>query len=800
MKKLCNIAILVFLTNYAIGCSIENTGDISEESKYNETAHKWIVQKAVEYLAQKDSKLNSYPIKEYIAWIKEGVAWADESEVFCKWYIKENDPFYEGSCDTIHHYGSAGDIMFVGEALVPEVPVANTGGFAAPFYSNVLFDMAKKFWPGGEKPDLNDLPKKEAGYISAFLSHANLGKTWVGGFPFCELYVLEKYGSDLVPNDILYESCPKWPSWATNDDEDAPLKTRYKVAQESRKNAMKYLGWAIHMIEDMTVPVHALNTTGNLHASYEKKVDEWVQDKSFDHLPIAETDKYHNSPCGFCGNGDFWFPTSPEYVKRDWSPEQFANEGKRIAADAGNGTSIQPSFDEFRKNYVLWHKSVAEQGVDNAIKLVAALLDKYFTEISLKPDQFESNDSRQSATNIAAGSITGANLDSTRDEDWYKIVVPDDHSDLVFSIPYDKEIADISMEMERKGVPGIHAPTVVPGGKMFKETSTPAGEYYVHVYLMPDQVPVEYSISVQVSPGSLPRDDYESNDTPETAKEFYSGCDLTGTLTIHNPQDIDYYYIPTRKGSRITTTIAFTESRGKLSISQDGNATTSEGVEPDGSRSITISSCGAPERSIVKAWGNRNYYTMCVTETLDTACGAVATPPKYTGFYFDTTIALDNVFILTFERVQGSGNTFLPVDTDSDLGGNIAAGKSGQSIPAIWGEQGKNYFILVGTTEDESEFVISASQIDLRGKSFDSICKEFGLFGGSQGLLSMQKSGKMGMDIAMKFDDAGTPDGILLTPLGQSATLYKASDGTPIGTIRGNLFANPAIPGGIYGH
>ena len=67
--------------------------------------------------------------------------------------------------------------------------------------------------------------------------------------------------------------CPKWPYYITNDDVSVPLLERYKTADESIENAIFYLGWALHIMQDITVPQNAANIADAESETFEKEVE-----------------------------------------------------------------------------------------------------------------------------------------------------------------------------------------------------------------------------------------------------------------------------------------------------------------------------------------------------------------------------------------------------------------------------------------------------------------------------------------------------------------------------------------------
>ncbi|KAB2862561.1 MAG: hypothetical protein F9K46_06890, partial [Anaerolineae bacterium] len=263
---------------------------------YHHEAHVWIIDRAIDYLKQQPNGFAAkFPLDSFKSWLYFGSNYADHTEIYCHWYapgiVDENY-----GCDTIHHYGWTSTIE-----TNQGIDVAEPGGFAAPYYAQVLFEQSLNFWPGAPHPNLNDLPKMDGGLIETPVNVTDLGDTWVGGLPFCIEYVGLVLKTTLVP----VSACPKWPYWAAQDT-GGSVQNQQKVADEGLENALIYLGWTIHMIEDMTLPEHAKNDASKSHQIREDKINEWIANHDFDHLPIP-SGSYKYKPCNQCNQGGYWY-------------------------------------------------------------------------------------------------------------------------------------------------------------------------------------------------------------------------------------------------------------------------------------------------------------------------------------------------------------------------------------------------------------------------------------------------------------------------------------------------------------
>ena len=165
-----------------------------------------------------------------------------------------------------------------------------------------------------------------------------------------------------------------------------------------------------------------------------------------------------------------------------------------------------------------------------------------------------------------------------------------------------------------------------------------------------------------------------------------------------------------------------------------------------------------------------------------------------TGFCLEATVALDNARIVSFSGVAGSADAFILVDSDGDVGGNVSVGSSPVSLTPLWQNPNQNYYVLIATNEAENQLVVSCSLSELTGADFDATFPEFNLYGGHAGLIADLRDGRMHQDLEMLLDNAGDPDGLLLTPFASSATLYAFPSGQPVGSISASAFGDPAPP------
>ena len=336
---------------------------------FDGTEHNWLIERAVNYLIQqKPQLLREYPIYSYIPWLYKGSDIADSIGRQCRWMTALGYG-YMGMCDTIHHYGKE-------EYLVAEltagifggpVPIADPGGYAAPEYAVELFNQALKFWPGDDIPNLSNLRREWGGYTGIGTLTTPLGWTWLGGYPFCEI---DYIGDNKDDPQYYSEQCPRWPDWAS-------FYTTNKLPPENVRVALTYLGWSIHLIEDLTNAGHATNKAvmkglePDFHGPDEYAMKKLIQ-SDFDHLPVIPGFEYKYTPRDVVKDYiSYCLINYPDESCMDFISDEARRIGEKRVNDYYTG----------RNSLTYWltdQRGMMEYQADAAVKLVAATLDNFF--------------------------------------------------------------------------------------------------------------------------------------------------------------------------------------------------------------------------------------------------------------------------------------------------------------------------------------------------------------------------------------------------------------------------------------
>ena len=543
-----------------------------------EKGHNIIIKKAVEYLKNKESPAVDWHIDQALPSLIKGSYYADNTGLPCKWDYVVDEKRYD--CDTIHHYGYVGDIRGPGRFGI-YIKVANTGEFAAPDYAQVLFDQALKFWPGGEKPSLNQLPQKDGGTINIIGDSKSLGKTHIGGLPFCQQIYNDKF-------------CPKWPKWAAIDEErPLPVEERYKYPAESERNAMIYLGWAIHLLQDITVPQNAINYGDVRSEEFEKALENLAKENKFNHL-VKDVDKYVYPGIAFSFSGNYK------------NMGEIAEEARKLAIKVSAIKEVSAAGGPYE-----WADSMGlkERIMDINIKLTAAAIEKFFEDLTLDSDMFEPNNNWNQAKEIASNFYPSLTLNTRHDEDYYKIHIDRDYSNLVVSLGSEPSVGLSAVIESSNGF--LFYPRRTPYGLVFELKGVKSGDYWLHIYPAKNY-PVKYTMRVDTEQGTLPPDRYEENDTAETAKEFFTGCEIVNSLNIDKIGDDDFYYLKAAKTDEIEVEITFNPQQGELQLFLDNVPATNIITVSDKEKKLHIKKSGTGEPSIVRVTGARNWYSMCM--------------------------------------------------------------------------------------------------------------------------------------------------------------------------------------------
>jgi hypothetical protein len=235
------------------------------------------------------------------------------------WFMEVNwstPPWASGveaySADNLFHYFNDTDIVLHGLAWYKEAwegnPIAEDISISAADYGVVLFRLAKAFWPENQwSPhliaDLDFFGVEETGNIvmdnPCGNQHirADIPSVWLGGNPF----ICTGSSSEVLDKcDPSTGGQPTWPIWVADESEIAypgdPQEKKDAFHQilmatnpeKSRRASAIYLGWALHMLGDLSVRHHVYNMVGDdtadSHTHWEDRADSILEPSTLENL------------------------------------------------------------------------------------------------------------------------------------------------------------------------------------------------------------------------------------------------------------------------------------------------------------------------------------------------------------------------------------------------------------------------------------------------------------------------------------------------------------------------------------
>jgi len=175
-------------------------------------------------------------------------------------------------------------------------------------YGTILFGLARKFWEANvnEPPSFNDMvlasncldddivPATGSAIMDTWKMWsvdrrwASLPSTWLGGQPFiCKPNrSYDPTSTNCSDRDLCASGTPSWPIWMPDNYDENNIdefieELTNPFPSKSNRVAMIYLGWALHFIQDLAMPYHAINWSGEMHQWREKTFDNMLKNGDF---------------------------------------------------------------------------------------------------------------------------------------------------------------------------------------------------------------------------------------------------------------------------------------------------------------------------------------------------------------------------------------------------------------------------------------------------------------------------------------------------------------------------------------
>lgn len=351
---------------------------ISPAYAYGDEVHKGIIAKSIELLRKETSAFNHMSASEiarFQALLEEGAMYADygsfshpqtddeKQRVDGSWFYWED--YHDDYSDTIHHYGKS-------DVIETElgINIGNPDQLTANVYAQELFNLAIRFYPNYSRQYLTyqELRPMEGGYaeaphvIAPEGERIYFGTVWPGSYPNCgiQYQVIWMDFHNVTKLFLKNRRCPSWPTWIdrSGNTERVPQDTSHST---------RYLGWALHMVADLTVPYHSANDASTSHPWWEEKANEvWI---SFNPMLQSFTLLAPNENT----------PLTPRDVMKDISDVKIevVNDDNGEISEVTPGVFVPPIMDA--DNLRLLHEDLLKEAVSRTASAIYWYLK--FTEI-----------------------------------------------------------------------------------------------------------------------------------------------------------------------------------------------------------------------------------------------------------------------------------------------------------------------------------------------------------------------------------------------------------------------------------
>lgn len=232
------------------------------------------------------------------------------------------DNFYHFSLNDL--FGDTAIKFYGSDPIIDDIRAFKETDMSVGFYSSILYNLASKFWKPNshvDNPSTSDFEKAGSeAEIRTGRFHANLEPsldcfdvidigiphTYFGGNPF-----VCKYEGGPI-DDPCRDGSPTWPYWVPKSSTDETLyleEIASTVQPKQDRAALIYLGWATHLLQDLTMPHHAANKTGVPHVDIEIWADGLLAfgDEDF-------SDPCFGATCEIHGDGPTIIQHSQEFI------------------------------------------------------------------------------------------------------------------------------------------------------------------------------------------------------------------------------------------------------------------------------------------------------------------------------------------------------------------------------------------------------------------------------------------------------------------------------------------------------
>ncbi|HPA56824.1 MAG TPA: hypothetical protein PLT70_05285 [bacterium] len=296
----------------------------------------------------------------------------------------------------------------------------------------------------------------------------SLPSTYLGGQPFiCDPTYsgYNPHDENCQYRDLCFRGNPTWPIWVPeNYDKNNPIPFQKELRKsEQEKNdrvSLIYLGWALHMIQDLTMPLHAHNISGNAHSEYETRADEIIASDPESIIFFDGTNQSIDSLFGTAENPRKNKEVCQQFEIYDESGNYDKDKVKNLFISIRNLAKDQidsfpfPSDDKYdRARFLFWHDDVIKYSLHQAIQasmLLMACIQSDFDDDGDGIDNDEDN-----CINVYNPEQEDSDFDP-----WDKTAKPDGIGDLCDNCPFIYNPEQLNSDSDPVGDACDNCPTV----------------------------------------------------------------------------------------------------------------------------------------------------------------------------------------------------------------------------------------------------------------------------------------------------------------------------------------------------
>ena len=199
------------------------------------------------------------------------------------------------------------------------------------------------------------------------------------------------------------------------------------------------------------------------------------------------------------------------------------------------------------------------------------LVDQAEPLVPIAEDEFESNDSFETASILAAPEdqlYENLSVHAPDNDDYYGVTASADGT-LSFNLSFDHSLGDVDLRVFDASQSQLATSTSTSNSEQVNVEALTGEQFFVQVYGYNGATNSDYSLLVDQAEPAVPvvEDEFESNDSFETASILVAAEDqLYENLSIHAPDNDDYYRVTASEDGTLSFNLAFDHSLGDVDM------------------------------------------------------------------------------------------------------------------------------------------------------------------------------------------------------------------------------------------